>query len=453
MFAAGGNRLQGKAAEIDRTAGANERLAASRGAATPDEAARKRAAVELVASHGEALKRAARRYSVCPEDAEDAYQRGLEILLTKAPTDRPRELLAWTTTVVKHEALAVRQGRERLLGRSVRDSETAEERDRLAELPADGAGPLERLERREEIARSREAIRALKPAERRALTLLAEGYSYAEIGEITGFSHTKINRCLAEGRERFRRIVASSEDGSRCAQLRPLLSAFCDGETSAEESARAAEHLRACGGCRALVRAYRTVPATVAALSPLPVAAAAAGGKAGIAAGGNGGWLGALGNGGWLGALGNAAGLGKVAALCAVGGTVACVASGVVPLPDPVTERVTAPRIERVAEPVRESPALPRRAAGERQRQRTEVRGEAVQAPAPTPAVVEAPAANAPVVEAPRPAPEPVEPQPAPEPVEPEPTPAAEPAPAPVEAVPPPPPPSAAGSPAGEFGP
>ena len=77
-------------------------------------------------------------------------------------------------------------------------------------------------------------MRALKPQELRALTLLAEGYSYAEIGEITGYSPTKVNRCLAEGRERFRRLVARSEDGSRCAELRPLLSAFCDGEAKPE---------------------------------------------------------------------------------------------------------------------------------------------------------------------------------------------------------------------------
>ena len=41
---------------------------------------------------------------------------------------------------------------------------------------------------------------------------------------------TKINRCLAEGRERFRRVLSRSRDGSRCEELRPLLSAFCDGE-------------------------------------------------------------------------------------------------------------------------------------------------------------------------------------------------------------------------------
>ena len=64
---------------------------------------------------------------------------------------------------------------------------------------------------------------------------------------MTGFSQTKINRVLAEGRERFRSLVSSSEDGSRCRELRPLLSAFCDGEASAArrgDGARAPARLR-----------------------------------------------------------------------------------------------------------------------------------------------------------------------------------------------------------------
>ena len=57
-------------------------------------------------SHQAALRRTARRYSLCADDAEDALQRGLEILLRKAPSEDPRELIRWTQTVVKHEALA-----------------------------------------------------------------------------------------------------------------------------------------------------------------------------------------------------------------------------------------------------------------------------------------------------------------------------------------------------------
>jgi len=329
-------------------------------------AGRKRAAVELVAREGAELKQTARRYSLCEDDAEDAYQRALEILLVKAPNDRPRELIRWTKTVVKHEALAIRRKRERLLGV---DREGVD--DPIAGIASASAGPGERTERREQVARSREALQALKPAELRSLTLLAAGYSYAEIGEITGFSQTKVNRCLAEGRERFRRLFTRSENGTRCAELGPLLSAFCDGEARAEDEAAIREHLRACAGCRATMRAYRATPAAVAALAPLPVSrtlleraqellvglhlrlpgsrGAADTGLAQVAAAG-----------GTRGA--GMAALAKALAICAgtVGGAAACVATGVAPAPLGIEpQRATEATIERVSERAIEQIAPP----------------------------------------------------------------------------------------------
>jgi RNA polymerase sigma factor (sigma-70 family) len=307
-------------------------------------AGRKRAAVELIAREGADLSRTARRYSLCAEDAEDAYQRALEILLLKAPNDRPRDLIRWTKTVVKHEALAIRRNRERLLGTPATRTGERGEDDPIAQIAASGDGPVERLELSEQVGRSREALQALKPAELRSLTLLAAGYSYAEIGRITGFSQTKVNRCLAEGRERFRRIVSGSEDGTRCAEMEPLLSAFCDGEANGEEEIAVREHLRACAGCRATMRAYRTAPAAVAALAPalpmsrslldrayellawvhsrLPGGGAADTGMAQVAV-----------SGGTRGA--GMAAIAKALAICAgtVGGATACVVTGVAPTP------------------------------------------------------------------------------------------------------------------------
>ena len=49
----------------------------------------------------------------------------------------------------------------------------------------------------------------LKPDERRALVLRGEGYSYAEICELNGWTHTKVNRCLTEGRERGLRQLSA----------------------------------------------------------------------------------------------------------------------------------------------------------------------------------------------------------------------------------------------------
>lgn len=294
------------------------------------EAARETAALELIARHEQALKRTARRFSLDADDAEDAYQRALEIVLTKAPTTDPRELIRWTQTVTKHEALAVRRSRERLLGRQPLGADGAPI-DPLTLVPSSADGPGEQVERREEIARSREALRRLKPAELRALSLLAEGYSYAEIGDMTGFSQTKVNRLLAEGRSRFRDLVSRSEDGTRCRELRPLLSAFCDGEAKPADAEVVREHLRACAHCRATMRAYRAAPRLAGALVPALVSARSLLGRLRDAA---------------LRLGSQVAGPGKLIAAGAVGAA-GCVAAGV--LPAPIPDSATAPpSIERV---------------------------------------------------------------------------------------------------------
>jgi RNA polymerase sigma factor (sigma-70 family) len=154
---------------------------------------RRAAALELIDRHERRLRATARRYSLCAADADDAYQRALEILLRKAPVVDPNELLPWTITVTKHEALAVRRHRERLLSGSQSNGEDPDG-DPLDLIASDGVGPTEQAERRERITRSREALKALKPQEVRALSLRAQGYSYAEIGELTGWSHTKLRR-------------------------------------------------------------------------------------------------------------------------------------------------------------------------------------------------------------------------------------------------------------------
>jgi RNA polymerase sigma factor (sigma-70 family) len=330
-------------------------------------AGRKRAAVELVAREDAELRRTARRFSLCEDDAEDAYQRALEILLVKAPSDRPRELIRWMKTVVKHEALAIRRYRERMLG--VGDDGAD---DPIARIASGGAGPEECLERGEQVARSREALAALKPAELRALTLLAAGYSYAEIGEITGFSHTKINRCLAEGRQRFRHLLTRSEDGSRCAELAPLLSAYCDGEASDGDEDAVREHLRACPACRTTMRAYRATPAAVAALAPaLPVSRSlleraqelVVGLHSRLPGGGGSGESGVsqiAAAGGTRGA--GMAALAKALAICAgtVGGAAACVATGVAPAPLGIEpQHTTGAKIERMSQRAVEEVAAP----------------------------------------------------------------------------------------------
>lgn len=152
--------------------------------------------------HRPILLRRARRYSICADDADDALQRAIEILLARAHTVDPNRVLPWMLTVVAREALAVRRRRLRDLGGGAGDAG-----ERIARAASESPGPVEAFDQRERVARAAHVLRRLKPQERRALALQAQGYSYREIGRITGWTQTKVNRCLAEGRARLRRLA------------------------------------------------------------------------------------------------------------------------------------------------------------------------------------------------------------------------------------------------------
>jgi RNA polymerase sigma factor (sigma-70 family) len=160
-------------------------------------ASRREAALGLVSAHAPVLRNTARRVSLCPDDADDACQRALEIVLTKAPPLDPARLVAWARVVARREALAVRRSRERLIG-------GGDGSDAADSTPTERASAVEIAERRDRALAALRALATLKPDERRALVLQASGYSYAEIGVIAGWTYTKVNRLLAEGRAKLR---------------------------------------------------------------------------------------------------------------------------------------------------------------------------------------------------------------------------------------------------------
>jgi DNA-directed RNA polymerase specialized sigma24 family protein len=108
--------------------------------------------------------------------------------------------------VTRREALAVRRSRERDLLAAPPTGLDAAASGPLASIACDRPGPAERYERREQVHAAARALSNLKPAEHRAIVLQAAGYSYAEICELCGWTYTKLNRSLAEGRERLRRL-------------------------------------------------------------------------------------------------------------------------------------------------------------------------------------------------------------------------------------------------------
>jgi RNA polymerase sigma factor (sigma-70 family) len=202
--------------------------------------------LELVGSQADSLLRVARRYSLCADDAHDAYQRGLEILMRHAGRLDPDRAANWLHTVVKHEALSINQSRRRMLGTDDFDLDALEARTT--------ASPEDQVLAADRVARSAEALHALKPQEVRALWLKALGHSYEQICEVTGWSYTKVNRCLAEGRKSFLERYAGIESGRECERLAPALSAFVDGEADAGQAVELRTHLRQCLACRAAMR-------------------------------------------------------------------------------------------------------------------------------------------------------------------------------------------------------
>jgi RNA polymerase sigma factor (sigma-70 family) len=238
--------------------------------ARPSRAQIEPAALELLSRHSAGLLATARRYSATPEDAEDAYQRGVEILLTKAPTTTEDELLPWLKTVIKHESFAVRKA----TGRSLH-----------AEEPPDGDDWAvtctdERAERYEQLRLGAEAMAGLKPQEIRCLVLKAEGLSYREICAATGWSYTKVNRSITEGRRAFIKRVANIESGAECERLASLISKVADGEASGAEMRQLRPHIKNCLACKATLREYRATPSRIAGLVPPVVALAGGGGGA-----------------------------------------------------------------------------------------------------------------------------------------------------------------------------
>lgn len=98
--------------------------------------------------------------------------------------------------------------------------------------------------------------------------LRAEGLSYREICTRTGWTYTRTNRAVTEGRRALLERLGAIESGAECARWLPLLSALADGEASAHELAELRPHLRSCPACRATLRDAHAVPGHVAMLVP-----------------------------------------------------------------------------------------------------------------------------------------------------------------------------------------
>jgi DNA-directed RNA polymerase specialized sigma24 family protein len=218
--------------------------------------------VETVRRYAEHALKIARRCTQSPDDALEAYSQALLKLVRYKDDLRADTAHFWLFEVVRREAALVRKQRRRLV--AVDDSE-------LQLLIAETAESAEeRVLGLDVASRAGEALAALKTDEARALTLQAAGLSYGEIAAWLGWTATKTNRALTEGRAGFRRRYAELESGEAC---RRWASVIAEGrDSNLADRARLRAHLRGCPGCRATVRQLHDTPAVLALVLPVTLA-------------------------------------------------------------------------------------------------------------------------------------------------------------------------------------
>jgi RNA polymerase sigma factor (sigma-70 family) len=201
----------------------------------------------VVARHEQTLLRVAQQFSLCHDDALDAYQRALEIFVRRVSTVDPATEVAWLKVVVRHEAMAIRRARSRLVASDDVDLDAIDH--------GDARSVEEQLAATQRVRRSAEALRALKPDEAKALVLKAHGLSYDEIRERYGWTYTKVNRSITEGRRRFLGVYEEIESGKHCEAFADTLEALAAGSATPRQLLAIRPHLRHCDGCRSTVRA------------------------------------------------------------------------------------------------------------------------------------------------------------------------------------------------------
>jgi DNA-directed RNA polymerase specialized sigma24 family protein len=217
--------------------------------------------LETIRVHARPLLAMARRHSLCADDAQDAYQRSLEIMLRANGSFDRGSAAQWLHTVVRREAVVIRERRLR----EVTGVEVDPDDEPVVELAAAADEEAERMGR---LALAAEALTRLAPNQMRALVLRAEGHSHEEIAGATGWSVRKVNRAISEGRRAFRARVVAIDSGAECARWSHTLAAVADGTASERQLGAVRPHLRNCSGCRATLRVYREAPASLAALVP-----------------------------------------------------------------------------------------------------------------------------------------------------------------------------------------
>lgn len=230
---------------------------------TPTDDERRRAAcMAMGAAPG--LIRFATRFTRSLHDAEDAYQRAMEIALTRAPVVEPARYMAWLHTVLRNEALAVARSRRRE-GPGAEADVAEAYGERIHEAVSIDA----LAEWRDRYRSIQDGLAGLTDAQRICLMLQSAGASYERIREITGFSLRKVERSVLEGRRGLMAWELKLATGEACVRLDGPIARVAAGEATPKERRAVARHVRHCGPCRATLRNRRDSNEWLGALVPV----------------------------------------------------------------------------------------------------------------------------------------------------------------------------------------
>lgn len=168
-------------------------------------------AEHLYSAHRARLLAVARRNCAAAEEAEEALQDAFAVFIDRFDPAGEAPPLAWLTVTLKRRCWAIYRRQRRIGQLNVELSDAAKAVSRPDLLANPSLRPDELAEDAEGFAEMRSRLSELKSQERRALGLLALGYSYREICELTGWTYTKVNRSLAEGRAALRKPTPGGE--------------------------------------------------------------------------------------------------------------------------------------------------------------------------------------------------------------------------------------------------
>ena len=216
---------------------------------TPEE---RRHAVCMAMAWAPGLIRFAARFTHSVEDAEDAYQRGMEIALTSAPVTHPDAFVTWLHTVIRREAALIARTRSREEPTPPTDLDQAI--TARAEQPA---GPQAVAEWRERYRGLQDAWSGLSDAQKVCLMLRSTGVSRHEIQVITGFSERQVHRSIAEGYARLSEWEIRMATGEACGHVAELMEGVIDGSASRRDRRVLSRHIGHCAACRSRYRGQR----------------------------------------------------------------------------------------------------------------------------------------------------------------------------------------------------